>query len=94
MQYGLVGLYSLYLIFVGLNGNASKLFDETQKDVRSFAPWLLSIIILKALYEVPTLRPAVGPFVGLALLTFVLRNYDNVASEVQTITGINLEASK
>lgn len=90
MSYGLVGLYALYLIFVGVNGNAAPLFQQVEKDAKDFAPWLLSIVVLKALYEVPSLQPAVKPFIGLAVLTFVLKNYNTVVGQVDEITGLNL----
>jgi hypothetical protein len=90
MSYGLVGLYALYLIFVGVNGNAQPLFTQAESDAKGFAPWLLSIIVLKALYESDTLRPAVKPFIGLACLTFVLKNYTTVIEQVDQITGLKL----
>lgn len=92
MAYGMIGLYALYLIFVGANANAKPLYQEVEKDIGGFAPWLISIIVLKALYEVDVLKPTVKPFVGLALLTFTLRNYDTVAGEVEKITGLNLRS--
>lgn len=93
MSYGLVGLYALFLIFAGVNGNASALFKDIETDAKGFAPWLLSIIILEALYKVDALKPAIKPFIGLAALTFVLKNYDVVISQVDEITGLHLPTS-
>jgi hypothetical protein len=90
MNAGLVGLYALYFIFVGINGNAKPLMTEVEQDAKSFAPWLLSIIVLKSLYSVDALRPAVKPFIGLALLTFVLKNYSTVIGQIDAITGLQL----
>ena len=94
MSYGLVGLYALYLIFVGVNGHASDLFDNVEKDAKDFAPWLLAIIILEALYKVDSLKPAIKPFIGLAVLTFVLKNFDTVIEQIDDITGLQLPTSK
>jgi hypothetical protein len=90
MSYGLVGLYALYLMFVGINGNASALFTDIENDAKGFAPWLLAILVLRALSNSNTLKPVVGPFIGLAVLTFVLKNYGQLVSQVDTITGLTL----
>lgn len=90
MSYGLVGLYALFFMFVGINGHASKLFAYIGQDAKGFAPWLIAILILRALYTSDTLRPAVSPFIGLAVLTFVLRNYGTLISQVDDITGLHL----
>lgn len=90
MSYGLVGLYALFFMFVGINGHASPLFTNIEQDAKGFAPWLLAIIILRALYNVDSLRPAVGPFMGLAVLTFVLRNYGTLVAQTNDITGLSL----
>ena len=91
MAYGLIGLYSLYLIFVGLNGNASEALKNIESDAKGFAPWLLAIIALKALASSETIAPMVKPFIGLAILTFVLRNFTQLKSQVNEITGLNLQ---
>ncbi len=90
MSYALVGLYGLYLIFVGVKGNSSALFSEISKDAKGFSAWLIAILVLRALYSVDTLRPVVKPFIGLALLTFTLKNYKSIVDQVNTITGLKL----
>jgi hypothetical protein len=87
VSYGLVGLYGLFLLFVGIRGNAAKLTNEIGTDFHGFMPWLVAILILRALYNVEGLKPAIKPFIALALLTFVLKNYNTVAAQVDTITG-------
>lgn len=94
MSYGLVGLYSLYLIFVGVNGNAAEMSKEIEADAKGFAPMLLAILVLKALSTSDTLKPMINPFIALALLTFTLKNYDKIASQVSSVTGLNLPTSK
>lgn len=91
MSYGLVGLYGLYFIFVGVRGNSSKLVDNVQQDGKNFIPWVLAILVLRAAYSSDTLKPMVKPFIGLAALTFFLRNYAKVVSQVNQIMPANVQ---
>ena len=90
MSYGLVGMYALYFIFVGINGNASPMAKAMEEDAKGFAPWLLAILILKAMASSDTIRPLVNPFIGLALVTFTLKNYSRIVTQIDEITGLNL----
>jgi len=90
MSYGLIGLYSLYFIFVGINGNAAPMTTAMEQDAKGFAPWLLAILILKALSNSDTLAPMIKPFIALALVTFVLKNYSQIVAQVDEVTGLNL----
>jgi hypothetical protein len=94
MSYGLVGLYALFFIFVGINGNAAQLFQEISKDAKGFSAWVIAILILKALSESKALNPMVKPFIALAILTFVVRNYSSITSQVNEITGLKLPEGK
>lgn len=85
MSYGLVGLYGLYFVFVGIRGNSAKLVDNVQQDGRNFIPWVLAILVLRAAYASDTLKPMVKPFIGLAALTFFLRNYAKVVTQINQI---------
>ena len=91
MSYGLVGLYGLYFVFVGINGNAGKLVTNVQQDGKNFIPWVLAILVLRAAYSVDTLKPMVKPFIGLAALTFFLRNYAKVTSQLNQIMPANVQ---
>jgi hypothetical protein len=91
MSYGLVGLYGLYFVFVGIRGNASTLANDVSQDGKNFIPWLLTILILRAAYSSETLRPMVKPFIGLAALTFFLKNYASVVSQVNQIMPANVQ---
>lgn len=90
MNYGLVGLYAFYLIFVGYSGNAKEFFDEVGTDIKGFAPWVIAVVVIEALYKVDELKPMIKPFVGLAVLTFTLKNYDTVINQLNEITGLKL----
>ncbi len=94
MNYALVGLYGLFFVFVGINGHASELIKDIEEDAKGFAPWLLAIFILKGLASSEKLAPVVNPFIGLAILTFVLKNYSTIINEVETITGLQLDAEQ
>jgi hypothetical protein len=91
MSYGLVGLYGLYFVFVGYQGNAGKLITNVEQDGKNFIPWLLAILVLRAAYSSDTLKPMVKPFIGLAALTFFLRNYAKVVSQVNQIMPSNVQ---
>jgi hypothetical protein len=85
MSYGLVGLYGLYLVFVGIRGNSGSLVTNVSQDGKNFIPWILAILVLRAAYSSDTLKPMVKPFIGLAALTFFLKNYAKVVSQVNQI---------
>lgn len=90
MSYGLVGLYAVYLIFVGIKGNSKPLLDNVGSDLKGFSAWVIAIVILKALSESDTLKPIVNPFIALAILTFTLKNYDTLIDQLNQITGLQL----
>jgi hypothetical protein len=91
MAYGLIGLYGLYFVLVGIHGNSGKMVAQVQQDGKGFIPWVLAILILRAMYSSDTLRPMVKPFIGLAALTFVLKNYAKVVTQVNQILPSNVQ---
>jgi len=91
MSYGLIGLYGLYFVFVGIRGNASQLTSNVAQDGKNFIPWVLAILVLRAMYSSDTLKPIVKPFIGLAVLTFVLKNYGTVVTQLNQIMPANVQ---
>lgn len=91
MAFGLIGLYGVYFILVGVKGNADKMIANVQQDGRGFMPWLLAILVLRALYNVETLRPLIKPFIGLAALTFVLKNFNTIAGQLNQLLPANAQ---
>jgi hypothetical protein len=91
MSYGLVGLYGLYLVFVGVRGNSTPLVTNISQDGKNFIPWVLAILVLRAAYSSDTLRPMVKPFIGLAALTFFLKNYAKVVSQLNQVMPANVQ---
>lgn len=95
MTAALVGLYALYFIAVGIHGNAAALWGATANDFKKFLPWILAILLLRALYGIDVLRPLVKPFIGLAILVFILKNYETLASQLNQLlpAGAQLNTS-
>ncbi len=87
MAYGLVGLYGLYLIFVGYKGNSAELMKALQTDGKGFIPWIVAIAVLALLYRSDTIRPVVKPFVFLALLTFAMKNWKTIGAQINAVAG-------
>lgn len=78
----IIGLYGLYLILVGVNGNSGALVSTAKKDLPGFLPWLIALAVLAALYENDTTRPVAKPFLFLAILAFVLKNQDSLKQQM------------
>jgi hypothetical protein len=91
MAYGLIGLYAIYFILVGSHGNAAKLLTQVQSDGKNFMPWLVAILVLRALYSVESLRPLIKPFIGLAALTFFLKNYATIVAQLNQLMPANVQ---
>lgn len=85
MSSALVGLYGVYFLLVGVHGNSSKLLTLTEENGQDFLVWILAIIVLAALYHVKAIRPAIKPFIALAALVFVLKNWNTVAAQLNDI---------
>lgn len=75
------GLYGLYAILVATNGNANALQKAIQEDSGGFLPWAISIGVLSVLYDNETTRPVAKPFIYLAILTFILKNFDQIKAQ-------------
>jgi hypothetical protein len=91
VSYGLVGLYAIYFIMVGVRGNATALLDDVQQDGKAFLPWIIAIVVLRAMYGSDTLRPLIKPFIALAALTFVVKNFATVAGQLNQILPANAQ---
>lgn len=83
-----LGLYGVYLIAVGIAGNANQLAAFVGEDAKGYAPWILAIVLIALLNESETTKPLVWPFVGLLALNFFLRNADNIGAELKTLMPV------
>ena len=90
MNTALVGLIGLYAVGVGLHGNAAAAGAEIAADARGFVPWLLAVIVLRIAYNSATLKPFVGPFIGLAVLVYIIKNYKVFGVQINEIAGQKL----
>ncbi len=82
MTGALVGIYGVYFILVAYNGNAKKFFKNIETDIKGYALWIFMILILGALYENETTRPVVKPFITLAVLSFIVMNFDKLKTNL------------
>jgi hypothetical protein len=87
----MIGLYAVYFIMVGMKGNAGAMVTNIQQDGKNFIPWILAILVLRALYSSDTLKPLITPFIVLAGLTFFLKNYATVAGQVNQLLPANAQ---
>jgi len=58
---------------------------------KEFLVWILAIFVLRALYNIKTIQPAVKPFIVLAVLSFVLINWNRFASQLDEILPSNVQ---
>lgn len=84
-----IGVYALYLIVVGVEGNASALLSSLQKDMHGYLPWLFAIIMIALLAQNETTEKMVKPFIALLILNFVLRNAKKIESQIKEIYSMN-----
>jgi hypothetical protein len=68
----MVGIYGLYLIAVGVKGNTSTLISYLDADAEGFVPWLVIVIVLLALYDVPQLQGFAEGVATLVILSFIV----------------------
>lgn len=66
-------VYGLYLLFVGVNGNADELFTELSQE-KQFIYWLVAIFVVVGLWESPIGGKVAKPFAALIVLGFLLKN--------------------
>lgn len=89
-----IGLYGVYLLMVGLAGNGQKTIAAVQQDGKGFLPWGISLAVLAVLYNVDETRPVAKPFIGLLILSFVLKNWKKLSKESQTIWGMAMSPAQ
>lgn len=78
--------YGIYALLVGMNGNGRQLLTEAEKDVGGFLPWVISIAVLAVIWEIPATKKLAAPFLTLAVLTFILSNWDTLQTQFGVIS--------
>lgn len=90
-------MLGVYLILAGVwmagvgyhdNSAASLTFLAAQK---TYIVWVLAIAALYFLYQVDTLRPVVKPFIVLALVALILKDWKTIqAQTTQTLSEFGI----
>jgi hypothetical protein len=80
----LVGIYGLYLIAVGVKGNTSTMIGYVQEDAAGFVPWLLIVIVLVSLYDVPALSGFSEAFAVLIILGLIVSSNSQIVSQFKS----------
>lgn len=86
MNLMIIMAYGIYAMLVGMNWNGRKLIEEFDKDVGGFLPWAISIGVLAVIWEIPATKKLAAPFLMLAVLTFVLRNFDTLKAQFNSLS--------
>lgn len=89
-----IGLYAIYLIAVGVQGNGATLFSNLKTDMPGYVPWLLAIIAIAIMAQSETLEKLVKPFIVLLILTFVLKNFPTIKTQISSIYNLSNQAVK
>jgi len=88
-----IGIYGLYLILVGLNGNAGQLAGKVQDDAPKFLPWVIAIVVLAFVNTSGEAgRKVTGPFIALLILAFVLKRFDTLKDQSQQLWNMAANA--
>jgi len=86
-----VGIYGLFLVLVGVRGNAGALTDELSEDAPQYLPWLIAIVVLALMSEFEGTKTLVKPFALLLLLNFGLSNFETIQSEVSKVYNLSMD---
>ena len=81
----LVGFYALYFFMTAYKGDSQKVMGLVQQDAPKFLPWAVVIVVLSMLYNNDKTHKIVEPFIFLAVLAFVLKNFGVISAEFSKI---------
>lgn len=82
---GVLGIYGVYLLMMGVQGNTNEFIDLLKTDIRKFIPWIMSLLIIAILSESEHTKKIVAPFMGLVVLSFALQNRQTIENELRKI---------
>lgn len=89
----ILGLYGVYLLWVGVTGKSENLLDEVDADMPGFIPWALSIVALIVLAQSDATAKLVKPFIALLILNFILRNFTNLKTQLAKLQALSTGSS-
>lgn len=81
----ILGLYGIYLLYVGMTGKTDAVKAELNQDMPGFIPWALAIVGLIVLAQNDKTEKVVKPFIFLLILNFVLMNFGNLQNEFRKL---------
>lgn len=85
----IVAAFGVYLLAVGMNGNASALRETAMSDAPGFIPWAFAIGTLVIINEIPATQKLAGPLMTLMLISFVVSNFENLRAQYNAVVGTN-----
>ena len=80
-----IGLYGIYFLIVGSNGQPRTLWQYLSRDARGYLPWILAIIVLSVLTNFDSTKPMVKPIIALLVLNYFLKNFSVIESQLKAI---------
>ena len=83
----ILGSLGIYVLLVGFNGNGPEAVEMATEDAKGFFQWAVAAGVLAAAYEYEYTRPIVGPFLTLAILGFILRNFDTLKNQLAALSS-------
>lgn len=89
-----IGLYAVFLLMVGFNGNSDELIKKLRNDAPGFLPWAVSLGVLAVAYDNKNTRPVAEPFIFLLILTFVVKNFGTLESQAKQIYSMAENAAR
>ena len=89
-----IGVYGLYLILVGLKGNAGQLAGKIQTDAPKFLPWIIAIFVLAFINGSSEAgRRITGPFIALLIIAFVVKRFPTLQDQTKQLWDMSANAS-
>lgn len=73
-------IVGVYVLVVGINGNATSLFDEVKKDLPGFIPWIIVIALLGFLAVNHNTEKLGKPLLGLVFLGILVHDWTPIKS--------------
>ena len=89
----IIGLYGIYLLMVGVSGNAKTLQQYASADAPGFLPWAISLGVLAVIYEIPETKRLAFPFILLLAITFVVKNFETLQTQFKDLYSMAANAA-
>lgn len=77
-------LYGVFLILVGIRGNAGQLANALTQEGQ-FVYWVIVLLVLAALWEFESGAELAKPFTALVIVAFLLRNWGTLSTNLRAV---------